>query len=238
MIPVGILTAAATSNQIPIITIGLIAYLDAGIPSSYPGTGIIWTDLTGNGYNATLINGVTYSSLNGGYLIFNGLNQYADTFNTILTSNTNFSMGGWAKSFTGFFTNRLMGNADNITATSGVDIIWNPEGTNKIYSVRRNGVNDNIRDIYANAPNLNNQWHYIVLTYNTITGSKLYYDNTLIGSNTVLGFICSLPFRIGRDGSGVDAFSGFVSNVQIYNRDISLSEVTQNYNALKTRFGL
>jgi hypothetical protein len=226
------------ADPLKIVSSGLVLNLDAGNTLSYPGTGTTWFDLSGNGNNATLTNGASYNSANGGTILFDGTNDYADTGNTIITSNNNFTMGVWAKSATGFFTNRIMGNGDSIGGTSGVDIIWNPESINKIYSVRRNGVSDATRDIYANAVNLNNQWHYIVLTYNTSTGSKMYYDTTIIGTNTVLGFTSSLPFRIGRDGNGTDAFNGNVSNVQIYNRELSSTEITQNYNVLKTRFGL
>lgn len=44
------------------VTSGLIMYLDAGNTSSYPGSGTSWADLSGNGRNATLINGPVFSS--------------------------------------------------------------------------------------------------------------------------------------------------------------------------------
>jgi len=39
-----------------IVTSGLQVYLDAGITTSYPGTGTTWNDLSGNGVNLTLTN--------------------------------------------------------------------------------------------------------------------------------------------------------------------------------------
>jgi hypothetical protein len=82
---------------------GLVLNLDAGVSSSYPGSGTTWTDLSGNGNNGTLVNGVGFDSANGGSLDFEQTNTYADfgnilnfttenfTFNTFLylTSNTN-----------------------------------------------------------------------------------------------------------------------------------------------------
>ena len=53
-----------------IVRDGLVLNLDAGEPSSYPGTGTAWTDLSGNGNTGTLTNGPTYSSANGGSIVF------------------------------------------------------------------------------------------------------------------------------------------------------------------------
>jgi hypothetical protein len=60
-----------------IVTDGLICHLDAGNKNSYEGSGTTWTDLSGNGYNATLVNGVGFNSI--GYLTFNGVNNYVIT---------------------------------------------------------------------------------------------------------------------------------------------------------------
>jgi hypothetical protein len=51
-------------------------YLDAGNASSYPGSGTAWTDLSGNSRNGTLTNGPTYSSDNGGSIVFDGSNDF------------------------------------------------------------------------------------------------------------------------------------------------------------------
>ena len=59
-----------------IVTNGLILCLDAGNRKSYPGTGTTWTDLSGRGNNGTLTNGPTYSSANGGSIVFDGLNDF------------------------------------------------------------------------------------------------------------------------------------------------------------------
>ena len=55
-----------------LVTTGLVLNLDAGNASSYNGTGTTWTDLSGKGNNGTLINTITHSTTNPGYLIFNG----------------------------------------------------------------------------------------------------------------------------------------------------------------------
>ena len=56
-------------NGPKIVNDGLVLYLDAANSKSYSGTGTTWTDLSGNLNNATLVNGPTYSSLNGGGIV-------------------------------------------------------------------------------------------------------------------------------------------------------------------------
>jgi hypothetical protein len=58
------------------VTSGLVLELDAANTKSYTGSGTTWTDLSGNGNNGVLTNGPTYSSLNGGYIVFDGINDY------------------------------------------------------------------------------------------------------------------------------------------------------------------
>jgi hypothetical protein len=80
---------------------GLVLCLDAGNTKSYPGSGTTWTDLSGNGNTGTLVNGPTYSSANGGSIVFDGSNDYIQTnFNYSLTSsNTEFTCAAWYKCF-------------------------------------------------------------------------------------------------------------------------------------------
>ena len=71
---VGIRNRAVISANL--VTSGLILHLDSSNSGSYPGSGTTWTDLSGNGRNATLINGTQYSSLDGGKIVFDGTNDY------------------------------------------------------------------------------------------------------------------------------------------------------------------
>lgn len=86
----------ATANNI-FTTTNMLLYLDAGNLASYPGTGTIWTDLSPNANNATSLTGTTYSSLNGGYLSFNGTSGsgslVANKYNTTYTGKTIFVAG-------------------------------------------------------------------------------------------------------------------------------------------------
>ena len=232
---------AIYKNTPPIITNGLILNLDAANVKSYPGTGTTWSDLSGNSNTGTLTpgaSGLTFSRDGGGSIVFDGSDDYVAT-NYTLPSNTSFTITAWAKSSIASVQNRVFGNADSMSGTSGVNIIWGYVGSTQIYCVRRNGVNNGTLDTQSTAiTNLLTGWHQVVYTYSTTAGSLIYVDGTQVGSNASTGFSSALTFRVGRDGNGTDKFNGQVSQVQIYNRALSISEITQNYNALKSRFNL
>ena len=219
----------------PIVTAGLVLNFDASNPASYPGSGTTITDLSGNGNNGTLINGVGYSATNGGILTFDGVNDYVNT--SLITPLLAFSYGVWANTSTASnFGNRVMGNANSDSGNSGTSIILGAQ-PNKFYVIRRAaGVS---YDFFSSTiTNFSGNWHYIVHTYDSVNGSKAYCDNVLVGSNASIGMTSLLPFRVGRDGNGADAFNGSVGAVQVYDKALTVGEIDQNFNADKTRFGL
>jgi hypothetical protein len=65
-------------------------YLDAGNASSYPGSGTTWTDLSGNGRNGTLTNGPTYSSANGGSIVFDGTDDFVQCTGSLTVTAATF----------------------------------------------------------------------------------------------------------------------------------------------------
>ena len=67
----------AFGNGPRIITNGLVLALDAADRNSYVSGSTTWTDLSGNGRNATLTNGPTFNSENGGCIVFDGVDDYA-----------------------------------------------------------------------------------------------------------------------------------------------------------------
>ena len=60
-----------------VVTDNMVVYLDAGNNSSYSGSGTSWNDVSGNSNNFTLVNGPTYSSSDGGAIVFDGTNDFA-----------------------------------------------------------------------------------------------------------------------------------------------------------------
>lgn len=222
-----------------IVTNGLILNLDAGNPASYPGTGTVWTDLSGNGNNATLVNGVGYTSSNQGSLIFDGVNDY--TVVNTFPPPSSFSIGVWVK-------------IDYSNSTTFARIV--EKGLNNEFSLNLN--KNQCPDKYAfqlfNANNAitstinvnSSNYVYIVVTNEYTSGNnsnsaKMYINGTLDGTYTTTGtFYRSNPLYIGGNPGAISltALSGNIPVVQMYNRSLSSSEVTQNFDALKSRYGL
>ena len=98
----------AEKSRYFLVSDGLILYLDAARTSSYPGTGTTWTDLTGNGNNGTLVNGVGYSADNGGALVFDGSNDYV-TLGSTLNATAQGTISFWIK-LTNTITSGYAGN--------------------------------------------------------------------------------------------------------------------------------
>lgn len=224
--------------DVPIVKNGLVLHYDAGNQYSYSGSGsgILWRNVSGNSYNGTLTNGPLFDSLNGGSIVFDGVNNFVET-NFIPASNSSYSMGIWAKSSINTGNgNRPIGNADGISGLNGTCLVWGIFGTNLLLFVRRNGSNDGLRDISYTVPSFTTQIFYIVATYDTSVGSRLYVNGVQQGQNATLGYSSILTLKIGKDGSGTNAFNGNIYNVQFYSRAISAQEVQQNFNVTRARY--
>jgi hypothetical protein len=218
--------------QAPIVTSGLVMALDAGNLVSYPGSGTSWRDLTTNGNNGTLTNGPTFSSLNGGYIVFDGSDDWVQ-IPTYTFGNGNWSVNVWvnADSLSNF---NLISNSSGgpVTNAFGFD-------SNKIFYRNYNG---NWQGNVGNTILSTNTWY--MLTWVNYAGAseslgtmQMFVngisDSSTFNSYTTNGGPCN---AIGRNW--FSNFSGEIGNVQFYNKSLTLSEVAQNYNAQKSRFGL
>ena len=98
---------AQFANPSEIVLDGLTAYVDANIPTSYSGSGTAWNDISGNSNNATLINGPTYSTDNGGAIVFDGSNDYASFGSAEVMNLTAYTKYIWMRP-QGISTNNLI----------------------------------------------------------------------------------------------------------------------------------
>ena len=229
-----------TSN---IITDGLVLHLDAGNTSSYPGTGIDWYDLTNNDNDGMLVNGPTYDSGNGGSISFDGVNDRFISDNNIgIVGNAKRTVEIWFRpsSDIGRQTLVSMGVA---ASKSAFQIEYNGYlgGPNNIYFVGWN------HDEYTTSTLPLNTWSHVTVTYgggiiSDTDGIKIYYNGipqTLSGSGSIILNTTDSKYYVGYDGTATrQHFNGNISNVRIYNRALTESEIQQNYNATKGRFGL
>jgi hypothetical protein len=216
----------------------MVLYLDAGNPMSYPGNGTTWTDISSNGSNATLLNGPTFSSNNCGVIIFDSTNDmatipYNSNFN--LCSILNWTISVWIRlnDTTGSFNSIISqwqqvfsGDAWILNHSNGtVGFIWAPFS-----------VNNNM--FASNTPLIVGNWTIVVLVK---SGSdfSLYQNTNLVGSFNNSG-TKSVTYQVemGRYGGSGSYIGAQYSTVMIQHKALSISEIKQNYDSMKGRYGL
>jgi len=226
---------AVTSAPASIVTTGLVLSLDAGNPASYPGSGTTWTD-TVSSIAFTLNNGPAYSSNNGGYLEFvPGGDQWASSSTSLA------SLGTWTVEAWHYFTGVTSGsNPCLVTETYvGGDINYTlgyPNGAPNFQAGFWNGGWQTTPTGYTPAANA---WYQIAGTYDGTT-IKLYVNNALINQTayTYTPASSGAGIRLMNRWDSADYWGGRLSIVRIYDDALTAEQVTQNYNADRSRFGL
>ena len=240
------MSSAAGHNT---VTDGLVLCLDATDIRSYAGSGTVWYDRSNNGNNGTLTNGPTYSSANGGSILFDGSNDYIGINSSFTHPSTNsFSISFWSKtakkpsgSWHSFLSTRELSTFAGILITEDFqsnrsDYLRVQLNSSTVVSQYNSGtikIPDNI-------------FCYITICVDRVTNVMTWYINSIFDSQyniTGLGNILSTHLlEIGRDEAfmpDVRSFTqGNISQVSIYNKALSQSEILQNYNAMKGRYGL
>lgn len=226
-----------------VVTTGLVLNLDAGDPLSYSGSGTTWTDLTGHGNNGNILSPNSYNSANGGYLqisLGNGISLPANS------NDFNFTNGDYTVEF---WVNPAQSNVELLSLNtyssfwSALRLDINTSSTMQILNCHTPGAWDIVESsIYG--PTLNT-WNHLVIskisgvTYAYVNGvlkKTIAIASTLMSNNTgstynTIG--AAIPIN------NVYGFVGKMAIVRVYKGNgLTSSQVTQNFNAVKTRFGL
>ena len=223
----------STKYNPSVVSDNLLLYLDAGNPKSYPGSGTTWTDMSGKGNNGTLTNGPTFSSDNLGSFVFDGTNDHVALNSSfqVSTSGT-YSFEAWIyKTATG--TNNA---AQLISGGQGGDkdgIIISSELFDST-TIRIFSANGDVNAIYYNGVSqpLSGSGDGTDVTYNL--NEWIHIAVTGITVNSTDGG----AHHIGQNNNNTNDFAGRIANLKVYNRELTATEVKQNYNSLKSRFGL
>ena len=245
MIISGVTLNGVTVVDAPAVTSGLVYYLDIGNPASYSGSGTSITDISGQGLGAsTLYNSPTYTSAGAGsYFTFNGSNQYVFTGDLITAFNppsnlpVTLEMWSYAASDNGCLIVE--------EGTSTPDGGWY-DSQQEIVAGDLKMRMYNLSALSAGTYN-RSTWNQTVLTYDGTTVRS--YLNTVAGTTTTgsrqapwnysynhlyYGLMVGTATNLG-DGSYL---AGRWAVFKVYNRALTAAEVTQNYNALRGRYGL
>jgi uncharacterized protein (TIGR02145 family) len=223
----------------PVVNSGLVMHLDAGNSSSYPGSGTAWTDLSTSGNNATLTNGPTYSSSNGGAIVFDGVNDAVLLNNaTTFGSPADISINIWVR-YTDFIataSGRAVFRASSLSENVGFAVY---QATDSPYNRVKSYVNlgTGLTVLNSTTQLSTNQWYFVTLTYNSSVLS-LYINGVLDASIAGSGGISwPSPARSPQFGEMFGSyFKGSIAQMTLYNKALTAAEVLENFNALRPRF--
>ena len=223
-----------------IVTDGLVFYVDAAFSCSYPKTDNTWYDLSGKNSHGILVNGPTYQTQNGGEIRLDGSNDYinvpswdnSSTYNTIEMF-TRWRSGN-STMFIGFTTYDIWTRNNNLGFNTGNGDVYGISSTQ-------------VSNLNLIGTSQDNWHHYIFLFTNQVQNNKIYIDaqlQTLSQQDSTTNLTTNRSFQssftIGswnnnRETYNINADYGYV---RVYNRELTQEEITQNYNAQKSRFGL
>jgi hypothetical protein len=210
-----------------IIKNGLVFYLDAANSRSYPGSGTDWNDLSRGRNNGTLVNGPTFNSANGGSIVFDGVDDSFNATIPVYTGNMTYFMWAYPISRGGLF--QYGNNSANPVLL--IDVPTTGSGNMRVY----------VRDYYQTYNNalILNVWNNICVVTIPGTNRRVYVNGVDLGSNNCAAtnsqpaglILLAAHNYIGRSNCRI-------ASLAIYNRNFSATEVLQNYNATKSRYGL
>jgi len=226
-----------------IVTDGLVLNLDAAKVASYPGTGTSWYDISGNNNNGTLTNGPTFSGIGKqASIVFDGTDDYVDcgtSIRSVLHGNAGITFEGWY-------------NLANITSDDGLFAIRASGDGNWFWNIRPGGADFWVGYSTSTATNIVsitnpftgrlNTWTHIATSFTS--GSLVTYMNgTAINTTTTIGGTVNITlgatFAIANYATlGTYTINGKIGNFKTYNRNLSSTEITQNFNALRGRYGI
>ena len=208
-----------------IVTSNLVYDLDVAVSRSYSGSGLTVYDAETSAIGGTLVNGVAYSSSNLGYFTFDGVNDYLNAGNDTSLQISSGTISAWARAtspgggYRGIVAKQY---AYGMFYVDGVFVAYDWQAA----SPRSTGVN--IAD---------GAWKHLVLTFSGGAGS-LYLNGASVLSAVYNISNNSYNLFIGAEANANQYAACNIAQVLVYNRALSATEILQNYNSTKKRYGL
>jgi hypothetical protein len=225
-----------------IVKDGLVFLIDAANQRSYPGSGTTATDLIED--NSITLSGTTFESANNGIFNFDGNDAMATSVSDYDFNLSEFSIGMW---FRIQATNT--GTWQNIAAKYlGAAFQWRVQTNNSLQAYIQKSDTTYVELLDTSINYNSGDWYNVYITYKNVANSVKLYTNSvlkdtesagtlsMINTDGALTLGCREVF--GSAGSYEKYMNGEIGPISIYNKALSAAEVTQNYNALKGRFGL
>jgi hypothetical protein len=222
------------------VTDGLIVHLDCGNTRSYAGSGTSILSLSGLGNTGILINGPTFSSSNGGQIIFDGTNDYIK-----LPANNAYNLNNGSLTIEVFYSiiNPIIGERMILEHNT-----WQAAGLYQLTFATNNVYRYNFPEAWVGGQQLDytdtnlelNKWTHVVAHFNTNTNTSRLYINTQLKTERTditaeLGNSSSDIFIFCRNGTGL-FLAAKLGYIKLYNRALTATEILQNYHAAKGRY--
>jgi hypothetical protein len=240
----------AIAYNTSVVRNGLVLHLDAANTKSYPGSGIAWTDLSGNGKSGTLTNGPTYTTDSNGGIVFDQINDYASIANSYISPS--LPTGSSSRTLIACFKTAstlsyspyqhiIHYGSQVVDQAYGITLFWN----GNFYISNHTWSGTTYMSDYAVLPNT---VYWVSVSYNnSSTPRNTFFVNGKVGNvafgqgksadyaiNTGTGFQLNIGTRIGP----AEYFGGTVYMCMVYNRDLSIQEIRQNFEATRGRYGI
>jgi hypothetical protein len=246
-----------------IVRNGLVLHLNATDRKSYPGSGTIWYDRSGNNNHFTLYNSPTFNSSYGGELRFDGVNDYArNRNNTIINSiAANGTVEIWYRSYDNSFgsTNysRLIsiandtGTGSDTTSTTGANNDYTT-----FFCLARNILSNYFILVYKNSSFIgstalstnDNAYYQSIFSWST-SGANMTFNhyvnaiNQTTNTYALSNFSGANNITIGMNCNGAVSNVAEISKmacsiVRLYSKTLSQTEITQNFNATRKTFNI
>lgn len=218
-----------------IVNNGLVLHLDAANPRSYPGTGTVWSDISGSGNNGTLVSGVGYSTDNKGNMTFNGTNNYIKNDTpTLPTGNVTATICAWVNLLS--VSGTWQGIAGWGELLQGQSALLDLNGGKLAFSTWGTTGGNDIISTY-NVPL--NTWKYVVGSIND-KNIKLYTNGIIVLDSLITSTpnVTSTKLRLATTDYPGRLLNCRIAHTSIYNRALTTLEIQQNFEALRGRFSI
>lgn len=244
---------AIYKNTPPIVTNGLVLALDAANPKSYVSGSVVWRDLSGNNNSGSFVSNPGYSvpgysSANNGTISFdgsisNGRIMIPRTYPGSLSIISNITMQAWVNYKDTGYTSWMIVLDDMGAAPFTSWCMW--LNNDVPASGKTIATYDNGNWLYSTTRLFPNIWNHIAIS-KTGSNADMYVNGRYSNTVTFTALAGGIYTPETTTGTGIGGhtdnnaypFNGNISQVQVHNRALTATEVLQNYNATKGRFGL
>ena len=215
-----------------VVVDGLVLWLDAANTKSYVSGSTTWNDISRGGNNGTLTNGPTFNSSNGGSIVFDGIDDYG-------ALSSNLVLNGPFTWVINCRSNTMSAAVNRQTYLAGSNNWFEQSDNDTLFVVNTNEVSFNLELPSGLLPQ--NTWYNIAVTRKVDNTFDFHYNGikqTLRSGDTTPVSGSYNISRLGAIVGGGRYWNGNITQILIYNKALSSTEVLQNYNSLKSRFGL